>query len=330
MSVSSSAFDQAKVLVTGGMGFVGSNLARRLADLGARVAIADAMLPNCGGNGANISGYESRLDVRNFDLRQTAGLGDLVRGQDFIFNCAGRVSHLDSMVDPVGDMEANLLTQIHLLEACRKEAPRARVVFASTRQIYGKPKSLPVDETHPLRPVDINGVHKVAAEALHTLYFDVYGLRTVSLRMTNTYGPRMRVKDARQTFLGVWLRSVVRDEPIEVWGGQQVRDLAYVDDVVDAFLAAAIEPAACGSAFNIGGSPPISLMELANLLVKIGGGGRVRRMEFPAERKVIDIGDYFADDQKFRDLTGWAPKVSLPEGLARSIDYYRRHIDAYV
>jgi UDP-glucose 4-epimerase len=318
------------VLVTGGLGFIGSNLARRLVELGSKVRVIDALLPNFGGNRANIGGFENALDIHVADLCRTDILAELIPGCDVIFNMAGHVSHLDSMLDPVTDLEANVRAQIVLLQACRRYAPQVRIAFASTRQIYGRPQYLPVDERHPLQPVDVNGINKMAAEAYHVLYNEVYGLWTVCLRLTNTYGPRMRVKDARQTFLGIWLRKVVEGGTFEVWGGEQKRDLAYVDDVVDAFLRVVTLPGAQGKTYNVGGCSPICLSELARALVYVASSGGFEHREFPAERKRIDIGDYFADDRRFRELTGWQPRVDLTDGLARSVDYYRRCLDAYI
>jgi len=319
-----------KAVVTGGLGFLGSNLARRLVELGAEVVVLDSLQANSGGNPANLRGMEDRLQVMHLDLRDSLQFPEVLAGRDFVFNLAGLVSHIDSMTDPVADLECNVHAQVVFLEACRKHVPQARVVFASTRQIYGRPLRNPVDESHPLHPVDVNGIHKVAAEAYHTLFNQVYGLQTVCLRLTNTFGPRMRVKDARQTFLGVWIRRVVEDGMFEVWGGHQKRDLAYVDDVVDAFLLAAVSSETQGKVFNIGGCSPLTLLELADLLVAIGGTGRYERREFPAERLRIDIGDYFADDRLFRQATGWKPKTTLKEGLARTLAYYRDNLGDYV
>ena len=319
-----------KVMVTGGLGFIGSNIARRLLDLGADVLVVDAMVPNFGGNRVNLADCDGRLEICIANLNESDTINRLVRDREVIFNLAGQVSHLDSMTDPLTDLQANVSGQIILLEACRHHAPQARIAFASTRQIYGRPTYWPVDERHPLQPVDVNGINKMAAEAYHTLYHQVYGLWTVSLRLTNTYGPRLRVKDARQTFLGLWLRRVVENEAFEVWGGDQKRDLTYVDDVVDAFLGVIAADAAAGKVFNIGGCPPVSLSELAESLVSVAGSGRFERREFPPERKRIDIGDYFADDRCFRALTGWSPRIPLMEGLTQSIDYYRRHLPAYI
>jgi UDP-glucose 4-epimerase len=208
--------------------------------------------------------------------------------------------------------------------------PKIAIVHAGTRQIYGRPRYLPVDEAHPLRPADVNGVNKMAGEAYHLLFHDVYALNTRSLRLTNVYGPGMRIKDARQNFLGIWLRRVLESEAFEVWGGEQRRELLYVDDAAEAFLTAAITPDTAGLALNVGGETPYTLLALAEALIRGNGGGEFEQREFPAERKKIDIGDFVTDDGRFRELTGWAPTVNLDEGLSRSLDYYRRHLADYV
>lgn len=319
-----------KVLVAGGLGFLGSNLARRLVELGSEVLVVDALRPKSGANRANLRDVEDKLQIRILDLRNCNESAELVSGQQAIFNLAGQVSHIDSMTDPVSDIEANVQATIVLLEACRRYAPDARIVFASTRQVYGRPSHCPVDETHPLQPVDVNGVNKIAAESYHSLYHQVYGLQTVSLRLTNTFGPRMRIADARQTFLGIWFRRVVEGTAFEVWGGQQKRDLSFVSDAVDAFLAAGALSNPHHRIFNLGGSPPITLLELAESLVAIAGKGRFQIKEFPPELLRIDIGDYFADDRLFRELTGWSPKVTLEEGLAQTVAYYQDFLSDYV
>ena len=324
------AFDGVRVLVTGGLGFIGSNLARRLVDLGARVTLVDSLEPNQGGLRQNLEGFEHRLEVQIGDLRDEALLQRMLPGQQVIFNLAGQTSHLDSMRDPQLDLELNCRAQLSLLEAWRRLAPEARIVFASTRQIYGRPDYLPVDEDHPLRPVDINGAHKLAGETYHLLYGQVYGLKAVVLRLTNTYGPRMRIKDARQTFLGIWISAALQGRPFEVWGGEQLRDFAYVDDVVEGLLLASARPEGFGRAFNLSGAPPaISLLETAELLASLTGG-RFEVKAFPDERRRIDIGDFHADDRRFRDLTGWAPAVGLQEGLGRTLAYFREHLAAYL
>jgi UDP-glucose 4-epimerase len=324
------AFRGARVLVTGGLGFIGASLARRLAALGADVLVVDSLIPEYGGNLFNIAGLEDRVGVNISDIRDIYGLRHLLKGRQFLFNLAGQTSHLDSMAEPVIDLEINCRAQLTLLEACRQVAPDINVVFASTRQIYGRPQYLPVDERHPLRPVDVNGVNKMAGEAYHILYHDVYGVRACALRLTNTYGPRMRIKDARQTFVGIWLRAVLEGKPFEVWGGEQLRDFTYVDDAVDAFLLAATTPATAGRAFNVGGEEVVSLKALADTLVAAHGSGGYVVREFPAERKRIDIGDYYADDRLFRETTGWRATVPLAEGLARSLAFFRANLERYL
>jgi UDP-glucose 4-epimerase len=323
-------FAGARTVITGGLGFIGSNLAARLVGLGADVLLIDSLMPNYGGNRFNVAPIASRVRIEIADIRDTARMRGLLQGCDYLFNLAGQTSHLDSMHDPVTDLEINCLAQLTLLEACRAVCPQAVVVFASTRQIYGRPDYLPVDEKHLLHPVDVNGVNKAAGEAYHILYHDVYGIPATALRLTNTYGPRMRIKDARQTFVGVWLKAVLESVPFEVWGGEQKRDFTYVDDAVEAFLLAALTPATKGKVFNLGGERPVSLDELAALLVAANGGGSFARHEFPAERRRIDIGDYYASDRLFRQVTGWRHCVPLEDGLKRSLDYFRQHRQHYV
>ncbi len=323
-------FAGTKVMITGGLGFIGSNLALRLVELGADVTVVDCLAPDYGGNPANLSGFETRLAIHRTDLRDRDAMRALLPGQRFIFNLAGQIGHLASMTEPLVDLEINATAQLALLEDCRALNPDAAILYASTRQIYGRPDYLPVDEAHPVRPVDVNGIHKLAAETYHLLYHRVYGLNAVALRLTNTYGPRMRIKDARQTFLGVWLRRAIEGLDFEVWEGAQRRDLTYVDDAVEAFLLAAATPSCFGAAYNIGAPPPVTLDELARLVVEIGGTGRFETKSFPADRKRIDIGDYWADDSRFRAATGWAPTVEIKDGLARSFDYFRAHLAAYV
>ena len=330
MVARSTWFEGKSVLVTGGLGFIGSTLAHRLVDFGARVTLVDSLIPEYGGNPFNVAGIADRLTVNVSDIRDVHAMSHLVAGQDVIFNLAGQTSHLDSMHEPLADLEINCRAQLTLLEACRKRNPGVKVVFASTRQLYGKPDYLPVDERHLLRPADVNGINKMAGERYHILYNNVYGLKATALRLTNTYGPRMRIKDARQTFLGVWLRLVLEGKPFEVWGGEQLRDFTYVDDAVDALLRAAWTPEVDGQALNIGGFPPVSLKTLAEALIQANGGGEMVIREFPAERKRIDIGDYYADDSRFRGLTGWEAKVKLEEGLRHCLAYYRQNLDKYL
>ncbi len=320
----------ADCLITGGLGFIGSNLARRLVELGARVTLVDSLIPEYGGNLFNIAGIEDKVRVNIADVRDEYSMDYLVQGRDFLFNLAGQTSHLDSMQNPYTDLEINCRAQLSILEACRKHNPRVKIVYASTRQIYGKPDYLPVDERHLLHPTDVNGINKMAGEWYHIVYNNVYGIRAVSLRMTNTYGPRMRVKDARQTFLGIWIKNLIEGKPIQVWGdGLQVRDFNYVDDAVEAILLAATSENANGQIFNLGSDETINLRDLAALCIEVNGGGTYEIIPFPPDRKVIDIGDYYADYRKIRGMLGWTPRVNLREGLKRTLEYYRAYREHY-
>ena len=323
-------FFRRKILITGGLGFIGSNLARRLVELDGQVTLVDSLIPEYGGSLFNICDIERQVKVNISDVRDEHSMHYLVRGQDYLFNLAGQTSHLDSMHDPYTDLEINCRAQMSILEACRKHNHDIKVVFASTRQIYGKPEYLPVDEKHRIHPVDVNGINKMAGESYHILYNDVYGIRTCALRLTNTYGPRMRVRDARQTFLGVWIRAVVEGKPFEVWGGQQLRDFTYVDDAVEAFLMAAGKEDANGQVFNLGGEGVISLKDLADLLIEVNGGGNYNIHSFPSERKRIDIGDYFADYERIQSVLGWRPQVALRDGLARTLAYFQENLARYI
>lgn len=318
-------FNGRRVLITGGAGFIGSNLARRLVGLGADVTLVDSLIPEYGGNLRNLHDIADRVRLNISDVRDPHSMKYLVQGVDFVFNLAGQTSHMDSMQDPFTDLEINSRAQLSLLEALRHHNPKAKVVFASTRQIYGRPDYLPVDEKHPLRPVDVNGINKIAGEDYHILYNNVYGLRACALRLTNTYGPGMRIKDARQTFVGVWIRRLLEEEPFEVWGGEQLRDFNYVDDVVEAFLICAEDDRADGKVFNLGSSEVVSLTQLATMLMETNGGGRFETREFPEARKKIDIGDYYSDFGLIQSTLGWAPRVNLRTGLASTLRYFREH-----
>ncbi len=323
------AYRGARIAVTGGLGFIGSTLTRRLLALGAEVLIVDHALAGSGANPFNLEGC-SGLEQSDCDIRDTERLRPLLAGRDFLFNLAAQTSHAGSMSEPLLDLDINCRAQLALLEACRAVAPAIRIVFASTRQIYGKPRYLPVDEQHPIQPPDVNGIDKAAAENFHLLYHQVYGLRSTALRLTNVYGPRMRVKDARQTFVGVWLRRVLEGERFDVWGGQQKRDLSFIDDTVEAFLLAAVTPSLYGRAANIGGDRAVTLRHLADLIIAANGGGDYDIREFPPERLRIDIGDYWSDDSFFRGETGWTPRVPLAEGIARSLAFFREHLAHYL
>ena len=317
-------------MITGGLGFIGSNLAHRLAGLGADLTLVDSLIPDYGGNLFNIEGLGDRVQVNISDVRDTYSMQHLVRGKDYLFNLAGQTSHLDSMINPGPDLEINCRAQLSILEACRACNPGIKVIFASTRQIYGRPGYLPVNESHPLNPVDVNGINKMAGEKYHLLYSDVYGIQATALRLTNTIGPRMRIKDARQTFVGLWVRRLFENKPIEVWGGKQLRDFTDVEDAVDAFLLVAASASAKGQVYNLGGSEVVELADLARRMVEMNGGGEYQVCDFPADRRAIDIGDYYADFSKIRSELGWTPKRSLGETIGTVLDYYRQRIVHYV
>ncbi|MSP30032.1 MAG: NAD-dependent epimerase/dehydratase family protein [Acetobacteraceae bacterium] len=317
-----------KILVTGGAGFLGANLCHALAARGARVTALDGFLFGGGANRLNLDGADVKLvegDIRDLDLH------NLCEGHDVIFNCAAQTSHMGGQRDPLSDIAINAMAQVRLIQAAREAAPNAIVVHASTRQLYGRPHYLPVDENHPVNPPDANGVSKFAGEQYWMLEHRVHNRPVVSLRLTNCYGPRLRIRDARQTFLGIWIRCVLENKPFEVWGGEQLRDLTYVDDVTEAFLTAAATPSCHGNIYNIGGSPPASLLELAEVTVRVAGNGATFiKKEFPTDRISIDIGSYHANDSAFRAATGWSPKIGLEEGIGRSLDWYRSRLAAYL
>lgn len=319
-----------RVMVTGGLGFIGSNLARALVDLGADVLVVDSLIPDYGGNAFNIAGYEDRLRVNVADVRQQSTMNFLVRDREVVFSLAGQVSHIDSMRDPYTDLEINCRSQLTILEACRHNNPEAKVVYAGTRQIYGKPDYLPVDERHLVRPTDVNGINKAAGEYYHLVYNNVFGVRACSLRLTNVFGPRQLIRHNRQGFIGWFIRLALEDQEIQIFGdGTQVRDFVYVDDATDAFLAAGALDVCNGEVFNVGGDEPISHRDLVTLLIDVAGTGRMRFVEWPPDKKAIDIGSFYSDSTRFRTTAGWRPRVALAEGLARTIAYYREHFARY-
>ena len=324
-------FHGKRVLVAGGLGFIGSNLAARLVALGARVTLVDNLEKNSGANAFNILGVKPYLNLLKGDIRNTRKAADAVRGQEILFNLIGLTSHFDSMQAPEKDLEINCHAQLSLLEACRLYNPTIRIVFSGTRQIYGTPRFLPVDESHPIDPVDINGIHKWAGEHYHRVYSKVYGLPVTILRLTNTYGPRMRVRDERQTFLGLWIRQSLENLPLTIFGnGHQFRDFNYVEDVLDAMLLAASHSIAIGQTYNLGGRKTFSLNHLAQLLIEMSGSkAGFQNIPFCPERKAIDIGSYQANFTRISKSLGWKPQISLTDGLRLTLQFYRKHKKYY-
>lgn len=323
-------FNGKKVLITGGMGFIGSNLAQRLVGMGAEVQILDNMDSGGGANIFNIQDITDHLSLTVGDVRDKLGLKWCIVGQDYIFNLAGQTSHMDSLTWPFMDLDTNARAQLTLLELCREYNPTVKIVFASTRQLYGKPKYLPVDENHPGHPIDVNGISKWAGEQFHILYNNLYGIRTSVLRLTNTYGKGMRIKDARQMFLGIWIKLLLENKPFEVWEGHHLRDFTYIDDAVDAFLLAAKSKKSDGQVYNLGGAQS-SLKTLAGILIETNGGyGSYVEKEYPVERKKIEIGDYYSNSTKIHKDLGWVPKTGLYEGLGTTLDYYRKYQKEYL
>jgi UDP-glucose 4-epimerase len=324
-------YQNRRVMVTGGMGFIGSNLARQLVALGARVLIVDSMIPDYGGNAFNVAGLEDKLRVNIADVRQRSTMNHLVQEVEVIFNLAGQVSHIDSMQDPDTDLDINCRAQLSLLEACRRHNPGVKVVFAGTRQVYGKPDSLPVTETHLVRPTDVNGINKAAGENYHIVYNNVFGVRACSLRLTNVYGPRQLLKHNRQGFIGWFIRLAIEGRQIQIYGdGSQVRDFVYVDDAADAFLRAGASDRCNGQVFNVGGTDPVAHMQLVELLLSIAGTGSYQLVEWPSDKKAIDIGSFYSDSRRFMQVTGWQPATGLTDGLTATVAFYRKHFQHYV
>lgn len=315
-----------RALVTGGLGFIGSNLVIRLVELGARVTVLDSLIPEHGGDLRNLDRVADAIRLNVSDLRDRASLRVLVRDQDLVFHLAGQVSHGDSMREPLLDLEVNCIATMNLLEAVRLANPAARIVYTSTRQVYGIPRSVPVREDHPTLPIDVNGINKLAAEYYHVLYHRTYGVRSAVLRLTNTYGPRQALRtDDRQGFIGVLLRRALLGERLQIFGdGRQLRDFSYVDDVVEALLVAAQTEACFGRPLNLGSERHYSLLEFVEALAEHCPLHH-DLVPFPADRKIIDIGDYYGDWSAFAAASGWKPQVALAEGLRRTLAFYRQH-----
>ena len=323
------AYENKNVMVTGGLGFIGSNLSRQLVELGAKVLIVDSLVPWQGGDLFNIHEFRDKVRVNFSDIRNKQAMNQLVQGQDFIFNLAAQTSHVGSMEDPFVDLDINCRGHLTLLEACKNFNPKVKITYTGTRSQYGKIKYLPVDENHPLNPTDTNGITKLAGEQYHLLYHNAYGLKSVSLRLTNTFGPRQLMKHAGLCFVSWFIRLAMDGETITIFGdGTQKRDLNYVDDVVSAILLVAADDASYGRVFNVGSGVGITIKELTDLIISVAGIGSVNFVPYPEERKAIEIGDYIADITKIKEL-GWSPRIELEEGLKRTIRFYEKYKDNY-
>jgi UDP-glucose 4-epimerase len=323
------AFKNKDVLITGGLGFIGSTLARRLVECGARITLVDSLIPQYGGNMFNIHGIEDRIKVNIADVRDEHGMDYLIQGKEYLFNLAGTLSHTDSMVDPYTDLEINCRAQLSILESCRKFNRDVKIVFSGTRGQYGKADYLPVDEKHPMHPTDVNGINNMAGEWYHILYNNVYGIRATSLRLTNTFGPRHQMKHHKQGIINWFVRLALDGTEIKIFGdGKQIRDCNYVDDVVEALLLAAASEETNGQIYNLGGTPA-NLEEIVKRIIEINGSGNYKLVSFPENSKKIEIGDYIADYSKIKNTLGWEPRVALKEGLQKTMDYFKEHKEHY-
>lgn len=325
------SYEGRRAIVTGGLGFIGSNLALRLVQLGAEVTVIDSQIPGCGANLHNIDPATDQIEWIDADLAEPAKYRSALARADVVFNLAGEISHVHSMQFPERDLQINALAQLRFVTTCSEVARRSRVVYAATRQVYGAPKYLPVDEGHPIQPVDFNGVHKFAATQYHLMLTRAGMLDAVVLRLTNVYGPRMALDVACQGFLSTFIRRMVQAQQIEVFGdGKQLRDPVYVDDAVAAFLIAGLAPQQAYRSYNVGGPDALSVFEIARIASLLGGCPEPVLRAFPADRKPIDIGSYRTDNRRIARELRWVPETSFEDGLRRTLQYYKVHLDWYL
>lgn len=318
------SYQGTRVLVTGGMGFIGSNLVLALVRQGARVTVVDAQVPGCGAQPANLEAVRDQIQLSTDDIGNDDRMKQLLPGQEVIFNLAGEISHLRSMSDPLRDLSINCTSQLQFLNLCRLLNPGATIVYASSRQVYGCPKYMPVDEEHPINPVDFNGVHKHTTERYHFLLRQQFQMHTICLRLGNVYGPRQAIHQDCRGFIDAFLRAALEGKRLDVFGdGQQLRGLIYVDDVADAFLKAGLAGIGAAPAYNVGAASPVSLWEIAQTLSRLAGCPPPRLLPFPPDRLAIDIGSFHASSEKFRREFGWVPRTGLEEGLRETLQFFR-------
>jgi UDP-glucose 4-epimerase len=319
-----------RCLVTGGLGFLGSNLAMRLVDDGAEVTLVDAMIPEYGGNLANIAPIDGRVHVNFADIRDRSAMNYLVRGVDFLFHLAGQVSHVMSLNDPFPDIDINIGGTTVVLEALRGNHVDAKVIFSSTRGAYGPVPKLPVDEEQSSNPVALHEISKLTAELIFKAYLQQHGIRSTMLRFTNTYGPRSQMRHGKYGVVNYFIRRAMDGDVIEVFGdGSVLRDYLFVSDAVDALVLAAEDPAADGVVYNVGWPSPTSLVDLVKAVIEAAGSGDWRFAPYSEERKAQEPGDFYSDITRISTALGWEPKVGLSDGLRRTVEYYREHRDAY-
>jgi UDP-glucose 4-epimerase len=330
MALDKKAFKEKQVLVTGGLGFIGSNLSAQLIKLGAKVTIVDNMIPRLGGNLFNVREIADRIHINFSDVRDAHSMDYLVKGQEFIFHLAGQVNHVDSIRNPIQDLDINCRGTLVLLESCRKYNREAKVIFSGTRGEYGASVTLPVNEDHPTNPKGIYAVTNLTAEKMVLVYHDVHKIPGTCLRITNTFGPRHQMAHDEYGVLNWFIRKAIDDEVIPVFGdGRILRDFLYVDDLVDCFLQVAACDEAYGEVFNVGTGLAISFSDLAKKIVEVAGKGKVAFTEFTQERKEVEPGDYYTDISKIKRVVGWSPQTSLEEGLRRTVEFYRKNKKEY-
>ena len=309
---------------------LGSTLAHRLVALGARVQVLDAMSPDYGGNAFNLSEIRSKIQFVQADIRDTEALLPCAEGTDYVFNLAAQVSYTDSNVDMLTDLDINCRGQISVLEACRRSGSKPKIIFASSRFVYGRIERNPVDEKHPLNCLSIYGIHKLTGEKYHRFYYERFGLPTVSLRIANPYGPRQQMKHSKYGIVNWFVRQALDGKPLTVYGsGSQKRDYIYVEDIADAFLRAAVSPATDGQVYNVGSGQGVPFREMAELIAGIIPGTTVVETEWNPGHYFVETGDYISDISRIQKDTGWAPTLSLREGIERTVEYYRRHRTRY-
>ncbi len=330
MNPEENAFRGRRVLITGGLGFIGSNLTIRLVQLGARVTVVDAMIPRLGGNLFNVREVADQIHINFSDIRDSHSMDYLVKNQEFIFHLAGQVNHVDSLRNPIQDLDINCRGTLVLLESCRKHNRETKIIFSGTRGEYGASVRLPVSEDHPTNPKGIYAVTNLTAEKMVLVYHDVHKIAGTCLRITNTYGPRHQMAHDEYGVLNWFIRKAIEDEVIPVFGdGRILRDFLYVDDLVDCFVKVAICPQAYGEVFNVGTGHPISFIDLAKKIAEIAKKGRPVFTEFTQERKEVEPGDYYTDISKIKRIVGWEPKTNLEEGLRKTIEFYRKYKKEY-